>query len=187
LNGCSPSSKVHSSTLYPFEDHFPAHTALYAVYRDLQKSNRKSGAAGASAKGKATESHPSAQPHELMGPPQSMPNPKSKGKEKAKAAAKLPPDDDVRENSPLEGQDMDVDADADADAEMVDGEQPEDEVVEEFDLGEDLPEEESEDEEEQEQEQEQEQELVDQEAVVEDELNRDNQDLDQYDAPDSEA
>jgi len=166
----SASDVVRALELIEFGDIIERLQSELQVYRDLQKSNRKSGAAGASAKGKVPElSHT----HEPMGPPHSMPTPKSKGKEKAAAAIEFLPDDNSRAHSPLEKQDMDVDA------EMIDGERREDEIVEEFDPGEDLLEEDYEDEE-----QEQEQELVDQEAFMED---RDAIDLEQNDAPDSEA
>jgi len=120
------------------------------VYRELQKSGRKS----AGAKNKGTTSTSATDPASSMGPPQSIPK-KGKG-----AAIIVPMSEDEDGNI----QSQPTDADMDVDAEMNDAED-----VDEADANESQGEDEGEEEDE---------ELVDQMAVEDEELRRDTKALD---------
>jgi len=120
------------------------------VYRELQKSGRKS--AGAKNKGSASTS--ATDPASSMGPPQSIPK-KGKG-----AAIVVPTSEDENENT----RDQPTDGDMDVDAEMNDAED-----VAEADANESQEEDEGEEEDE---------ELIDQMEVEDEELRQDTKALD---------
>jgi len=131
----------------PLQDELP-------IYRELQKSGRKS----ASAKNKGSTSVPVSDPASSMGPPQFVPK-KGKG-----AATVVPMSKDEGGNT----QSQPTDADMDVDAEMNDAED-----VDEADANESQGEDE-----EDEGEEEEEEELVDQMAVEDEELRRETKELD---------
>ena len=143
----------------PLQDELPSrfdqqvvsiHLTYSLVYRELQKSGRKS--AGAKNKGSASTS--ATDPASSMGPPQSIPK-KGKG-----AATVVPMSEDEDGNA----QGQPADAEMDVDAEMNDAED-----VDEADANDSQGEEEGEDDDE---------ELVDEMAVEGEELHRDTKALD---------